>query len=159
MFWEVHWTVQKDCILSQRTFNFRPRQGRNRKIFLRGQSHFPDFLFFLGVKCFFFVQVENFNFGRPKTNFSRFEKWKGQKKKKVLSSFWNFSLLPFSIFTFPFTIFLLCFSISPLLHFSLASFLPGRSAEISRSEVSGGILPPCYATGPRTSLNFWPSTD
>ena len=50
-------------------------QGRNRKIFLRGQVIFPDF--FPGVKCFFPVEnfhfgrpVENFHFGRPKTNFS-----------------------------------------------------------------------------------------
>ena len=49
-------------------------QGRNRHIFLRGQSHFSWF-FFLDVKCFF--PVENSYFGRPKTNSRRFKKWKG----------------------------------------------------------------------------------
>ena len=49
-----------------------------------------------------------------------------QKQKKVLCSFSNF-------FTFPFSIFLL----SPLFSFFLYLFFPGRSAEISRSEISG----------------------
>ena len=30
----------------------------------------------------FFSPVENFHFGRPKTSFSGFEKWKAKKKKK-----------------------------------------------------------------------------
>ena len=53
-------------------------QGRNRHVFLRGQSHFS--WFFPGVKCFF--PVENSHFGRPKTNFCCFQKWKAKKKKK-----------------------------------------------------------------------------
>ena len=48
-------------------------------IFFRGgKVIFPDF--FPSMKCFFLV--ENFHFGRPKTNFSGFEKWKAKKKKK-----------------------------------------------------------------------------
>ena len=38
--------------------------------FRRGKDIFPDF--FPNVKCFFLV--ENSHFGRPKTNFSGFEK-------------------------------------------------------------------------------------
>ena len=58
-------------------------------------------------------------------------KSKKKKKKKILSSFCNFSLLPFPIF-------LLFF---PPSIFSLPLF-PGRSAEISWSEVSGGHSAP-----------------
>ena len=43
--------------------------------FWGGKVIFPDF--FPGVKCFF-----PGNFGRPKTNFHRFQKWKQKKKKK-----------------------------------------------------------------------------
>ena len=127
-----------------------------RNIFQRGQSHFS--WSFPGMKCFF--PVENSHFGRPETNFSGFEKWKAQKqkqkRKKVLSSFWfcNFSLflLPFSIFiTFPFSSFLFFF----LLHFPFfpCLFFSERSAEISRSEASGGSAPPaCYATALSVSV-------
>ena len=41
------------------------------QFFWGGKVIFPDF--FPSVKCFFLV--ENFHFGRPKTNFSSFEKW------------------------------------------------------------------------------------
>ena len=88
--------------------------------FWGGKVIFPDF--FPGVKCFF--PVENSHFGRPKTNFRRFQKWKAKKKKnkqtnkqtknkqkekKVLTSFliYNFSNFHFQFSTFPFTIFLL----------------------------------------------------
>ena len=108
-----------------------------RGIFFRGgKVIFPDF--FPGVKCFF--PSENSHFGRPKTNFSHFEKWQASTKKKVLSSFCNFSSFHFQYSTFPFSIFLLFCSIFP---FFLCLSFPGRSAEISRSEVSGGTLPPC----------------
>ena len=121
-------------------------QGHNRNIFLRGQSNFSWF-FFPGVKCFF--PVENFHFRRPKTNFSGFEKWKAKKKNKkkkkkgVLSS--NFSNFHFQFSTFPFTIFLLFFSIFTPFPFFPCLFFPARSAKISRSEVSG-TLPPCRPT-------------
>ena len=110
--------------------------------------------FFWGGKAIFliFFPVENFHFGRPKTNFRRLEKWNAKKKKKKKKdSFLVFKLFPPSIFTFPFTIFVLLFSIFPFF-FSSCLFFPGRSAEISRSEVSGGgghsvpTPPPCYAT-------------
>ena len=55
-------------------------RGVTGKFFWGGKVIFPDFFFFAGVKCF--SPVQNFHFGRPKTNFSRFEKWKAKKKKK-----------------------------------------------------------------------------
>ena len=84
-----------------------------REIFFRGDKViFPD-IFFPGVKCF--CPVENSHFGRPKTNFSGFQKRsktkkkkkkkrakKKKKKKKVLSSFCNFSPFQFNFSTFPF---------------------------------------------------------
>ena len=102
------------------------------------------------MKCFFLV--ENFHFGRPKSNFSGFEKWKAKKKKKkkkVLSSFCNFSTFHFQFSTFPFTIFLLFFSISTPFPFFPCLLFPCRSAEISRSEESLGVAPACYATARR----------
>ena len=56
-------------------------QGHKRHIFFwGGKVIFPDF--FPSVKCFF--PVENCHFGRPKTNFSDFEKWKEKKKAPLL---------------------------------------------------------------------------
>ena len=52
--------------------------GCNNKIFLRGAKSF-FLIFFRAWNAFF--PVENFHFGTPKTNFSRFEKWKKKKKK------------------------------------------------------------------------------
>ena len=98
------------------------------KFFWGEKVIFPDF--FPGVKCIF--PVENFHFGRPKTNFSGFEKWNN---------------LPFSIFQFsifPFTIFLSFFSISTPFPFFPCLFFPSRSAEISWSEVSGALCTSCY---------------
>ena len=92
-------------------------QGRKRNIFQRWQSHFPDF--FPGVKCFF--PVENSQFGRPKTNFSGFQKTKTKTHKKVLFKFCNFSFFHFLFSTFHFLIFLLFHSIVP---FFLASLFP-----------------------------------
>ena len=60
-----------------------------------------------------------------------------KKKKGGLPSFCNFSTFHFQFSTFPFTIFLLFFSI-----FTPFPFFPGRSAEISRSEDSGGHSTP-----------------
>ena len=60
-----------------------PHRGVSGIFFRRGKVVFPDF--FPGVKCFF--PVENSNFGRPKTNFSGFEKWKAKKKKKSYPHF------------------------------------------------------------------------
>ena len=83
--------------------------------------------------------VEDSHFGRPKTNFSCFGKWKAKRqtnkqrqKTKVLSSFCNFSSY-FQFSTFPFFDF-------PFLHFPSFPSLsfPSRLAEISRWEVSGG---------------------
>ena len=55
-----------------------PPRGVTGKFFWGGKVIFPDF--FPGVKCFF--PVENFHFGRPKTNFSHFQKWKAKQKQQ-----------------------------------------------------------------------------
>ena len=97
--------------------------------------------------------VESFHFGtcRPKTNFSGFEKWEAKRKKKRASP--HFVTFPPSIFNFP----------PSLLHFSLASFFfSGRSAEIFRSEVSGGghsVPLPCLLCHCWSSLFFLSCTE
>ena len=85
-------------------------------IFFRGgKVIFPDF--FPRVNCFF--RVEDSHFGRLKTNFSGFEKWKAKKKKKKVSSP-HFVAFSSSILNFPPSFFRFSFS-SP---FSLASLFP-----------------------------------
>ena len=125
------------CAWSMCTFNCTcgcvPDKGVTGKFFWGGKVIFP------GVKCFF--PVENFNFGRPKTNFSSFWKVRRKKKKKKASSY--FVTFPPSIFNFPpsllqFSFFF--FSIFTPFPFFFFAFFPGRSAEISRSDVSGGAL-------------------
>ena len=122
-----------------RMTHFSERRTTRRDVtgifFWGGKVIFPDF--FPGVKCFF--PVENSHFGRPKTNFHRFQKWKAKKKKKkkkkVVTSFSNVFLLPFPIFH-------LFFSIFTPFPFFPCLFFPDTSAKISRSEVSGGHCPP-----------------
>ena len=104
------------------------------------------------MKCFF--PLENSHFGRPKTNFRRFQKWKAKKKKKKKKGPHLFS----DVFLLPFPNFHLFFSIfTPFLFFPCL-FFPNTSAKISRSEVSGGTLPPCppppacYATDHMTLI-------
>ena len=112
-------------------FAYLPTRGVRGKFSEGAKTFF--LLFFLRTKCLF--PVENFLFGRPKTNFRGFEKW---QKSDVLSSFCNFASF---IFNFPPSLFQFSFFSSP---FSLTSpffpclSFPGRSAEISWSEVSGG---------------------
>ena len=119
-------------------------QGHKQDIFFwGGKVIFPDF--FPGVKCFF--PVENFHFGRPKTNFSGFEKWK--EKKKSSPHFVTFppsiSILHLPSYNFP--SFPLHFPLFPCLFFS------DRPAEISRSEVLfGGAVPPAPPTCNATVL-------
>ena len=109
-------------------------QGRKRNIFQRG-SHFS---WFFTRREMLLFSGRNSHFGRPKTNLSGFETWKGTgKKSEVLSSFCNFSSFHFPFSTFPFSIFLLFYSIFPCLS------LPSRSAEISWSDVSWGHSAPC----------------
>ena len=113
-------------------------QGRNRHIFLRGQSYFS----------WFFFPVENSHFGRPKTNSRCFKKWKSKKKKKKKKKkssplFRTFYYFHFQFSTFPFTIFLLFFSIFTPFPFFPCLIFPDTSAKISRSEVSGGQSAPC----------------
>ena len=109
-------------------------QGRNRHIFLRGQSHFS--WFFPGTKCFF--PVENSHFGRPKINFIRFEKWKA-KKKKSPHLFLLLFLLPFSIFHLPFFNFPFFFcSIFPIF---FASLFAVRQQKFPGQKSLEGTLP------------------
>ena len=116
------------------------KQGRKRNIFPVDKVIFPDFL--PGVKCFF--PVGNSHFGTRKTNFSGFENWKEKKKKKKKknnNNNNNLFLLPFSMFRLLFSDFL---SLLPHFYFFLCLSFPGRSAEISQSEVGGhsACLPP-----------------
>ena len=143
------------------TFGFEPfafEQGRNRKIFLRGQSYFSP-------AWNAFIPVGNFHFGTPKTNFSHFEKWKQKKKKKKKRSSPHFGTIlavlksekqkkkkkkkkrnqrssP-HLWTFPSFHFQFSFFSSPFSIFSLPLF-PGRAGEISQSpgQKSGGALCP-----------------
>ena len=111
-------------------------QGRKRKIFHRGQSNFS--WFFPGVKCLF--PVENSHFGRSKTNFSGFEKWKKRKRKGPLLIFLT---IPPSIFNFPPSLFRFSFFSAPfsLIFLQCLSF-PGRSEEIFPVRSLWGTLPP-----------------
>ena len=142
-------------------------QGHNRKIFLREQSHF-FLIFFPGVKCFF--RVENFHFGRSKTNFSGFEKWEAKKKKKKNTTP-HFVTFPPSIFNFPpsllqFPSFLLNFHpFSLSFPFFPCLFFPGRSAHKFLGALCPSPPPPaCYATDlglavhQRKSMWFWIAT-
>ena len=120
--------------------------------FWGGNVIFPDFL--PGVKCFF--PVENSHFGRPKTNFRRFQKWKAKKKKKKKKSshfFYNFSYFHFQYSTFPFynfynfPSFLLIFT--PF--HQLFPFSPICQQKFPSEKSLGGTLSParppsCYAT-------------
>ena len=122
---------------AQLHYRYTRDRGITGTFFWGGKVIFSDF--FPGVKCFF--PEENFHFGTPKTNFSGFEKW--QEKKKSCPHFVTF---PPSIFNFPPSLlqfFFFSSQFSPLFPFFLPSFFPGRSAEISLSEVSGGHSAPC----------------
>ena len=130
----------------------------------------------------FFSPVENFHFGRPKTSFSGFEKWKAKKKKKkkkkrkkkkekkrkkknllliflLIISLSNFSSFHFQFSIFPFTIFLLFFSI--FLPFFLASFFPVGQQKFPGQKFLGGTMPPAPPVTPllsnlqRTSKTNW----
>ena len=98
-----------------------------------------------------FFPVENSHFGRLKS-----EKHKKRSSPLVFTTFSLFitfllSFLPFPLFHLPFYNFPSFFlNFHPFSLFSLPLF-PDTSAKISRSEVSGGTLPPapppaCYAT-------------
>ena len=119
--------------------------------FWGGKVIFPDF--FPGVKCFF--PVENFHFGRYKTNFRWFQKWKTKKKKKkghhLFINFFFFYNFPTSISNFPPSLLQFSSQFSPLFPFFLASFFPIHQQKFpgqkSRGEGTLCPLPPaCYAT-------------
>ena len=124
--------------------------------FWGGKVIFPDF--FPGVKCFF--PVESSHFGRPKTNFRRFQKWKQkknktkQKKKKKKRSLPLFMTFPTSISNFPPSLFPFSFfspQFSPLFPFYPYLFF---SRYITKNfpvrSLWGGhsapLPPACYAT-------------
>ena len=108
-----YWWVCHYCISNQ---------GCNRHILLRGRSYFSSF--FARRKMFF--PSKNSHFGRPKTNFHHFQKWKAKKKKKSSPLFITFptsisnfppSLLQFSFFSSQFSplfLFLSIFTPFPL---------------------------------------------
>ena len=104
------------------------RQGCNRHIYLRGQSHFSWFFSRLKIP----ILVD------PKPIFVVFKSEK--QKKKVLTTFYNLSYFHFQFSTFPFTIFLPFYSI--FTPFCPCLFFPDTSAKISRSEISGGHSAP-----------------
>ena len=104
--------------------------------FWGGKVIFPEFFSRRGM----LFPVENSHFGRSKTKFRRFQKWKA-KKKKSSHLFYNFSyfnfppsLLQFSFFSSQF---------SPLFPFFLASFFPIRQQKFPGQKSLGGTLPPC----------------
>ena len=101
-----------------------PSHGRNRYIFLRGQSHFSRF--FPGVTCF--SPVENSHLGRPKTNFRRFFLF-----PTPISNLPPY-ILQFSLFSSQFL---------PLFLFFLASFFPIRQQKFpgQKSRGVGTLLP------------------
>ena len=108
-------------------------------IYSEGASHFSWFF----PRHEMLHPVKNFHFGRPKTIFYGFEKWKEKKKKKkkkkkVLYSFVTF---PLSIFNFPPSLlhfFLLLFSIFP---FFLASFFPVVQQKFPDQKSRGALCP------------------
>ena len=122
----------------------------NRKFFLRGQSHFS--LFFPGVKCFF--PVENFHFGRPKTYFSGFQRWKKKSSPHFVTfppSIFNFPpfFLQFSFFSSQFSPLFPFSPLCPLLLFSPIGQqkFPGHKSLRQRLVTSPPPPPPtCYAT-------------
>ena len=95
----------------------------------------------------------NFHFGRPKTDFSGFEKWEAKGEG---GSSPHFVIFPPSIFNFPPSLlqfFFFSFQFSPPFFFFPCLFFPSRSAEISQSEVWGGHSAPLPVT-PLTTAVF-----
>ena len=128
------WHAQVKTIESFRFTRFAG--GVTGVFFWGGKVIFPDF--FPGVKCFF--PVGNSHFGRPKTNFRRFQKWKAKQQQQQQKCPHLF-LITFPTSLLQFSLFLLNFH--PLSLFSLPLFFPmNTSTKISRSEISGDTLPP-----------------
>ena len=123
--------------------------NKKERVNQRRKEEAKSFSWFFSQREIFFP-VENFHFGRPKTSFSGFEKWKEKEKRKIFSSFSSFhfifKLFLSSIFNFPSSLLWYSFFSSPfstLFPFFPCLFFPGRSVEISRSELSGGHYAPC----------------
>ena len=141
--------------------------------FWGGKFIFPDF--FPDVKCFF--PVENSRFGRPKTNFRRFQKWKTNKqknkqtkkpkknknkKKKKKRSSPLFRIFPTSIYNFPPSLLQFSFFSSqflPLFHFSLPLFSRYVSKKFPGQKSRGGgalcPLPPLLRTAYSPSYTLY----
>ena len=112
-------------------------QGRGvRGIFFRGGAKSLFMIFFPSVKCFF--PSRNFHFGRPQT-ISVVSKSKKQKQQSHLLIFILLFPFLFKVSTFPFTIFLLFFSIFP---FFLASLLRVDQQKFSCEKCQGALCPP-----------------
>ena len=116
-------------------------RGITRKYFSEGAKAF--FLnFFPAWNAF---PDRKFPFWWTQNKFSSFGKVKSKKKIKKKGLLLILELFPPSIFNFPPSLLPFSFFSYPFSPFSIFSFplFPGRSVEISRSEVSGGgTLPP-----------------
>ena len=152
IFTSISKQTDQDSCVSLTVLSLCTTMGITGIFFWGGKVIFPDF-FFPAWNAFFLVK--NSHFGRPKTNFRRFQKWKAKKqnknktkqnrkkKKKVLTSIYSFSYFRFQFSTFPFTIFLPFSSIFTPFSFFHSLFFPDTSAKISPSEVPGGHSAPC----------------
>ena len=147
------------CLLSELGIKLGPvtctlgTRGVTGIFFRGGKVIFPDFFSRRDTP----FPGGNSHFGRPKSNFCGFvwkektknppktNKTKQNKKqnktkqnKKILSSFCNFSSLHFQFSTFPFSIFLLFFSIFP---FFLASLFPVGQQKFTIEKCWGALYP------------------
>ena len=140
--WNTSCVICTTVGVQQRKMSTSYVQGRNRHIFLRGQSHFS--WFFPGEKCFFPVEIPILVDPKQISVVFNFPKWKAKKKKRSSPLFITFptSNSNFTPSLLQFFVFFLNFCHSFL--FSLPLF-PDTSAKISQSKVSGGH-PACYAT-------------
>ena len=127
--------------------HFTSVQGCNRKIVLKGQSHFPDFfqMLFLGRKFPFWLTQNKFQWFL-KVKSKKKKKKKKRKKERKRMSFPHFVTFPPYIFKFPPSLFQFSFFFPHFPFFFPCLSFPDRSAEISWSEVSGGQSSPLPVT-------------
>ena len=136
-------------------------QGRKRNIFRGGKVIF-SWLFSLCEMLFPGRKFPNSHFGGPKTNFSGFEKWEEQKKKKKSSP--HFVIFPPSISIFHLPFFNL-HSFCSIFSFFLASLFPVGQQKFPDQKSLGGTLPFCPPVMPLpftwgqkfsdTSVSLW----
>ena len=120
-------------------------QGRNRHIFLRGQSHFSWF-FFPAWNAFSQYKIPILVDSKQISVVFKSEKQKGKKKASTL--FISFPTYHLLFLNFP--SFLLNFH--PFSLFILASFFPIRQQRFPGQKSLGGTLPPPRPAPPVTPL-------